>query len=39
MHVAEWIDGEKLSSSTATDVGALVNLGVVVYLSKWIVGG
>ena len=34
VHVAEWIDGEKLSSSTADDVGALVNLGVITYLTQ-----
>jgi len=31
VHVAEWIEGEKLSQSTADDVGALVNLGVSTY--------
>jgi len=39
VHVAEWIEGEKLSSSTATDVGALVNLGVVVYLTQLLDAG
>ncbi|GKY91496.1 hypothetical protein MPSEU_000121800 [Mayamaea pseudoterrestris] len=34
VHVAEWIDGEKLSSSKADDVGALVNLGVITYLTQ-----
>lgn len=34
VHVAEWIDGEKLSASTADDVGALVNLGVITYLTQ-----
>ena len=34
VHVAEWIDGEKLSQSTADDVGALVNLGVITYLTQ-----
>ena len=34
VHVAEWIDGEKLSQSTANDVGALVNLGVITYLTQ-----
>ena len=34
VHVAEWIDGEKLSSSKAGDVGALVNLGVITYLTQ-----
>ena len=29
VHVAEWVDGEKLSQSTADDVADLVNLGVV----------
>ena len=29
VHVAEWIEGEKLSQSSADDVGALVNLGVI----------
>ena len=33
-HVAEWIDGEKLSESKADDVGALVNLGVISYLTQ-----
>ena len=34
VHVAEWIEGEKLSQSTADDVGALVNLGVITYLEQ-----
>ena len=34
VHVAEWIDGEKLSQSAADDVGALVNLGVITYLTQ-----
>lgn len=34
VHVAEWIVGEKLSQSTADDVGALVNLGVITYLTQ-----
>lgn len=34
VHVAEWIEGEKLSQSTADDVGALVNLGVITYLTQ-----
>ena len=34
VHVAEWIDGEKLSQSTATDVRQLVDLGVVTYLTQ-----
>jgi len=34
LHVAEWIDGEKLSQSTADNVGALVNLGVITYLTQ-----
>jgi aarF domain-containing kinase len=34
VHVAEWIDGEKLSQSTADDVSALVNLGVITYLTQ-----
>lgn len=29
---AEWIDGEKLSQSTADDVGDLVGVGVIAYL-------
>ena len=33
-HVAEWIDGEKLSQSKADDVGALVNLGVITYTTQ-----
>merc|ERR1719148_540102 len=39
VHVAEWIDGEKLSSSTADDVGALVNLGVITYLTQLLEAG
>merc|ERR1712176_1189722 len=31
---AEWIEGEKLSQSTDDDVGALVNLGVITYLTQ-----
>jgi len=34
VHTAEWIDGEKLSQSRATDVGSLVNLGVLAYLTQ-----
>lgn len=34
VHVAEWIDGEKLSQSNEDDVGALVNLGVITYLTQ-----
>jgi len=34
VHVAEWVDGEKLSQSKADDVGALVNLGVITYLTQ-----
>lgn len=34
VHVAEWVEGEKLSQSTADDVGALVNLGVITYLTQ-----
>jgi aarF domain-containing kinase len=34
VHVAEWIEGEKLSQSTADNVSSLVNLGVVVYLQQ-----
>jgi len=32
--VTEWIDGEKLSQSTADDVQDLVNVGVVAYLTQ-----
>jgi aarF domain-containing kinase len=32
--IAQWIEGEKLSQSTADDVGALVNLGVITYLTQ-----
>jgi aarF domain-containing kinase len=39
VHVAEWIDGEKLSSSQADDVGALVNLGVITYLTQLLDAG
>lgn len=34
VHVAEWIDGEKLSQSTEDDTAALVNLGVITYLTQ-----
>lgn len=34
VHVAEWVEGEKLSQSKANDVNALVNLGVVTYLTQ-----
>lgn len=30
----EWLEGEKLSQSTADDVGSLVNLGVICYLKQ-----
>ena len=39
VHVAEWINGEKLSSSTADDVSALVNLGVIAYLTQLLESG
>lgn len=39
VHVAAWIDGEKLSQSTADDVGALVNLGVITYLTQLLESG
>lgn len=29
-----WIEGEKLSQSTASDVGDLVNIGVICYLKQ-----
>lgn len=29
-----WIDGEKLSQSTESDVGELVNVGVICYLKQ-----
>merc|ERR1740138_1785786 len=32
VHVAEWVEGEKLSQSTADDVGELVNLGAITHL-------
>lgn len=32
--MAQWIDGEKLSQSISGDVGSLVNLGVLVYLTQ-----
>lgn len=32
--VTGWIDGEKLSQSTASDVGSLVNVGVICYLKQ-----
>jgi aarF domain-containing kinase len=31
---SQWIDGEKLAQSSAEDVGALVNLGVIAYLKQ-----
>ena len=31
---SEWLEGEKLSQSQASDVGALVNLGVICYLKQ-----
>lgn len=34
VHTAEWVDGEKLSQSVESDVGALVNLGVITYLTQ-----
>lgn len=34
VHTAQWIDGEKLSQSTADDVSSLVNLGVITYLTQ-----
>jgi len=34
VHVAEWIDGEKLSQSKADDVSSLVNLGVITYMTQ-----
>jgi aarF domain-containing kinase len=39
VHVAEWIVGEKLSTSNADDVGALVNLGVITYLTQLLEAG
>jgi len=39
VHTAEWIVGEKLSQSKADDVGALVNLGVIAYLTQLLEGG
>lgn len=39
VHVAEWVVGEKLSQSTADDVGALVNLGVIAYLTQLLDSG
>lgn len=34
VHTAEWVEGEKLSQSTADDVGDLVNVGVITYLTQ-----
>ncbi|CAE8602511.1 unnamed protein product, partial [Polarella glacialis] len=34
VHVAEWIEGEKLSQSGAADVRELVNVGVLAYLTQ-----
>eukprot|EP00931_Biecheleriopsis_adriatica_P020052 TRINITY_DN134_c0_g1_i1.p1 TRINITY_DN134_c0_g1~~TRINITY_DN134_c0_g1_i1.p1 ORF type:complete len:875 (-),score=160.50 TRINITY_DN134_c0_g1_i1:42-2585(-) len=34
VHVAEWVEGEKLSQSQAGDVRDLVNVGVVAYLTQ-----
>lgn len=39
VHVAEWIEGEKLSQSKADDVSALVNLGVITYLTQLLESG
>eukprot|EP01031_Cornospumella_fuschlensis_P031574 gene31574-38160_t len=39
LHVAQWIDGEKLSQSTSKDVSSLVNLGLLVYLSMLLESG
>ena len=39
VHVAEWVNGEKLSQSKADDVGALVNLGVITYLTQLLDSG
>jgi aarF domain-containing kinase len=39
VHVAEWIEGEKLSQSKADDVGALINLGVIAYLTQLLESG
>ena len=39
VHVAEWVEGEKLSQSTADDVNDLVNLGVVTYLTQLLDSG
>jgi aarF domain-containing kinase len=39
VHVAEWVDGEKLSQSKADDVSALVNLGVITYLTQLLDSG
>lgn len=32
--VTSWLEGEKLSQSTADDVGDLVNIGVICYLKQ-----
>jgi aarF domain-containing kinase len=34
VHVAEWVEGEKLSQSQADDIGRLVNLGVIAYCTQ-----
>eukprot|EP00468_Gymnochlora_sp_CCMP2014_P013302 CAMPEP_0167763702 /NCGR_PEP_ID=MMETSP0110_2-20121227/13546_1 /TAXON_ID=629695 /ORGANISM="Gymnochlora sp., Strain CCMP2014" /LENGTH=709 /DNA_ID=CAMNT_0007650869 /DNA_START=224 /DNA_END=2353 /DNA_ORIENTATION=+ len=34
VHVAQWVEGEKLSQSQANDVNELVNLGVIAYLTQ-----
>lgn len=34
VHVAEWLEGEKLSQSGASDVRELVNVGVLAYLTQ-----
>merc|ERR1719440_1326505 len=34
VHVAEWVEGEKLSQSDADDIGRLVNLGVIAYCTQ-----
>ncbi len=34
MHVAEWVEGEKLSQSAAGDVSSLVAVGMIAYLTQ-----
>merc|ERR1719183_2794193 len=39
VHVAEWVDGEKLSQSAAGDVSSLVAVGMIAYLTQLLESG